>query len=64
MTKASPSRVNRKKARANVASTALQVAAHGRIITVDIDGKPVTMWAMPASAHQVVMAALQTLSRA
>lgn len=64
MTKASMRKVNRKAARNKVAETALQVAAHGRMITVDIEGQPITMWAMPASAHQVVMSALQTLARA
>lgn len=64
MTKASATRIKSKAARLNVAQTAMKVAAHGRMIEVDIDGKPVTMWCMPASAHQVVMAAFQTLARA
>lgn len=64
MTKASVSRVKRKAARQNVAETAMQVAAHGRMIEVEIDGAKVVMWCMPASAHQVVMNAFQTLARA
>lgn len=64
MTKASMSKVNRKAQRQNVAATALQVAAHGRLVEMEIDGNKIQMWSMPASAHQVVMSALQTLARA
>lgn len=60
MTRASMSKVNRKAARQNVAKTAQQVAAHGRVIEVD----GMKFVAIPESAYQVVMAALQTLARA
>lgn len=62
MTKASKSRVNRKAARERLASTALEVAAHGRMIEVEIEGVPVKFWAMPATAFSTVMSALQALS--
>lgn len=63
MTKSSQSRIARKKSRQEVAKTAMNVAAHGRLIEVEIDGQKVQMWAMPASAHQVVMQAFEYLSR-
>lgn len=63
MTKASATRKAGKAARKKIADEAISVACHGRLIEVDVDGVPVKFWAMPAKAHQVVVSALQVLSR-
>lgn len=62
MTKSSPQRAERKTMKRKIASDALQVAAHGRLIEVDVDGKAIKMWCMPASAQSVVMSALRALA--
>lgn len=63
MTKSSKSRIVRTTGRKKMAEAALHIAAHGRLIDVEVEGQNIKMWAMPASAHQVVMAALEQLAR-
>lgn len=63
MTKASASRVKSKAAKQRIAEEATRIACMGRMITVNVDGKDIAMWAMPASAHQVVVSALQALAK-
>lgn len=63
MTKASVTRVKSKAAKQRIAEEAIKVACHGRMITINVDGQDITMWAMPASAHQVVVSALTALAK-
>lgn len=63
MTKASVTRVKSKAAKQRIAEEAIKIACHGRMITVNVDGQDITMWAMPSSAHQVVVSALTALAK-
>lgn len=63
MTKSSPRRAEKRVSKKSMAYEAIRIASHGRLIKVPIDGKEVEFWAMPASAHQVVMSALRNLAK-
>lgn len=59
MTKSVPLRKERTLSKRKLAQQAIAVASFGRLIEVEVDGKPVKFWAMQEQAYATVMRALR-----